>query len=294
MPGERAGDGDDRLLRPRQLGDRPVEGKRRAEEIERPLGGGFDRLPVDEPRRAWDSRSPWPCSRRRSSSRSGRGPDGRKRQRPWRRRSKGWPAMRMSPPSAACTPARILISVDLPAPLAPSRACISPRSTVKSTPRSASVPPKRLVRPLTSRTGRSSATVSVERDIPSCCHPGPERNPHEPAIPFIGILDHLMRLALRFAARQAWYLRRRCCPRTETRRANASGGARMTDVRRLDATFHFEEACIRDRFDIEDARGKPSHRSALSELTHMNIPRRRRRSDYLAKTRRGDSRKGGR
>ena len=52
-----------------------------------------------------------------------------------------------------CTPARILIRVDLPAPFSPRRAVTSPAGSSRSTLSSASVPPKRLVRPLAARSG---------------------------------------------------------------------------------------------------------------------------------------------
>jgi hypothetical protein len=68
----------------------------------------------------------------------------------------------------------------------------------------------------------------------------------------------------------------------------------MANVRRLDAAFHFEEAHIRAEFDIEDARGKPNGRKALSELTQHEHLAQASEKYYLAKTRRGESRKGGR
>ena len=53
-------------------------------------------------------------------------------------------SLRIVPESAANTPERILTSVLLPAPLAPSRAWISPGRTVRSTERSATTEPKLL------------------------------------------------------------------------------------------------------------------------------------------------------
>src|SRR3979411_1829477 len=48
--------------------------------------------------------------------------------------------MVISPESAGCAPARIFISVDLPAPFSPTRACTSPALTSKVTPSSARTP----------------------------------------------------------------------------------------------------------------------------------------------------------
>src|SRR4051795_2152961 len=64
-----------------------------------------------------------------------------------------WPRSRISPASGSCTPARILISVDLPAPFSPKSAVTAPAARSRSTASSASVPPKRLVRPRTSSSG---------------------------------------------------------------------------------------------------------------------------------------------
>ena len=47
--------------------------------------------------------------------------------------------------------------VDLPAPLAPRNAWISPARTVRSTPRNAAVPPKRLCKPTKETTGSDPA-----------------------------------------------------------------------------------------------------------------------------------------
>ena len=52
-----------------------------------------------------------------------------------------------SPSSAACTPLRILMSVDLPAPFSPSKAWISPRFRSRSTPSSAVTPGNRFLIP---------------------------------------------------------------------------------------------------------------------------------------------------
>src|SRR5262245_34038097 len=54
-----------------------------------------------------------------------------------------------------------LMSVDLPAPLAPSRQCTSPACTSKSTPSRAVPPGYRLVRPRTSRKGPPARAISA-------------------------------------------------------------------------------------------------------------------------------------
>ncbi len=56
----------------------------------------------------------------------------------------GLPSQRIWPSSAGLMPAMHLISVDLPAPLSPTRAMISPTSAWKSTPLRAVTAPKRL------------------------------------------------------------------------------------------------------------------------------------------------------
>jgi hypothetical protein len=61
------------------------------------------------------------------------------------------PSIETVPASGRCTPAAIFMSVDLPAPLPPSRPTISPAATSKSTPRSARTPPKDFSTRLSSR-----------------------------------------------------------------------------------------------------------------------------------------------
>src|SRR6185436_18015327 len=58
--------------------------------------------------------------------------------------------MRISPAVGLTTPARILIRVDLPAPLSPIRPTTSPRSTCRSTPPRAKTRPYDLVTPFNS------------------------------------------------------------------------------------------------------------------------------------------------
>ena len=75
-----------------------------------------------------------------------------------RRRRAGFPSTSTDPASAWITPARILTKVLLPAPFAPSNACISPGWTVRSAERSATMLPYRFARPRTSRSGGLSLT----------------------------------------------------------------------------------------------------------------------------------------
>src|SRR6266436_5973736 len=55
------------------------------------------------------------------------------------------PSSTKRPENSVCTPAMIFISVLLPAPFSPTRPWISPAESAKSTPRSASTPPKAFV-----------------------------------------------------------------------------------------------------------------------------------------------------
>src|SRR5579872_827604 len=54
----------------------------------------------------------------------------------------GAPSISIVPESAGCAPARIFMSVDLPAPFSPTSACTSARSTSRSTPSRARTPGK--------------------------------------------------------------------------------------------------------------------------------------------------------
>src|SRR6266545_6334855 len=64
------------------------------------------------------------------------------------------------PASGRISPVRIETSVDLPAPLRPTRAWDSAGSTVRPTSRSATVAPNRLVTALACTTGTASSTGS--------------------------------------------------------------------------------------------------------------------------------------
>src|SRR5215207_2858843 len=68
------------------------------------------------------------------------------------RSSTAGPSVLTSPASGRTTPAATLRSVDFPAPLSPMTACTSPRSSVRSTPRSASTAPNDLRIPASCRT----------------------------------------------------------------------------------------------------------------------------------------------
>src|SRR5215217_8141730 len=74
----------------------------------------------------------------------------------------GEPSKRISPSSTGWIPAMHLISVDLPAPLSPTRAMTSPAATRKSTWYSAWTAPNRFETPRSSRTG----WLSVMRSQP--------------------------------------------------------------------------------------------------------------------------------
>src|SRR4051812_621448 len=75
------------------------------------------------------------------------------------RRATGSPLRRMRPPgSGSSTPEMILISVLLPDPFSPTRQWISPGRSVRSTPRRAWTPAKRLAMPASSRKGTGSVT----------------------------------------------------------------------------------------------------------------------------------------
>src|SRR5262245_46174534 len=70
------------------------------------------------------------------------------------------PSRRKRPENSGCTPAMIFISVLLPAPFSPTRPWISPGRSAKSTPRSASTPPKVLPIPLSSRRGEAPSGMA--------------------------------------------------------------------------------------------------------------------------------------
>src|SRR4051812_5582209 len=85
--------------------------------------------------------------------------------------------MAMTPPaSGACTPARILIRVDLPEPFSPTRQCTSPDSTDQSIASSALVPPKRLPMPESVRNAISTHNAN-EAAAPATDRGRAQRNP---------------------------------------------------------------------------------------------------------------------
>ena len=92
----------------------------------------------------------------------------------------GWPPMRSVPPLGCSWPARIFISVLLPAPFSPSRPTTVPGCTSKLTPCSTCTGPKRLVMP-------SNCTCRLMRPPLSASpaaaprHPRPPRRPRRPA-----------------------------------------------------------------------------------------------------------------
>src|SRR6476660_115798 len=83
------------------------------------------------------------------------------------RGAKGWPANVISPESACSAPARMFMSVDLPAPFSPSRAWTSPARASKSTWSLARTPGKDLTTPTASRAAGMAGVVMA----------GPDRQP---------------------------------------------------------------------------------------------------------------------
>src|SRR5262245_19016308 len=71
----------------------------------------------------------------------------------------------MAPRSGRCTPPRMRISVDLPAPFSPTMAWISPKATSKSTPASASVAPNSLLTPSRRAAGWVITSTRDEGDL---------------------------------------------------------------------------------------------------------------------------------
>src|SRR5215467_228076 len=75
------------------------------------------------------------------------------------RKRVSFPSSRKRPENSGCTPAMIFISVLFPAPFSPTRPWISPADSAKSTPRSASTPPKVLLIPCSSRRGEKPSGI---------------------------------------------------------------------------------------------------------------------------------------
>src|SRR5712692_8833229 len=82
-----------------------------------------------------------------------------------------WPVKRMVPPSLRSVPEMQLMSVVLPEPFGPMRPSRSPALTWRLTRLSAVKPPKRLVRPSTSRSAPATGR------LPSADPPGQAENP---------------------------------------------------------------------------------------------------------------------
>src|SRR3954447_15906001 len=101
------------------------------------------------------------------------------------------PSRRICPSSGRCSPYRVFISVDLPAPFSPTIACTWPRRTASRMSRLATTPGKRLVMPRSStanasppRAPTSGAPSSAERPPPL----GPAPGPAEASVVAIGPL----------------------------------------------------------------------------------------------------------
>src|SRR5258707_6623717 len=81
------------------------------------------------------------------------------------------PSSMKRPEYSGCTPAMIFISVLFPAPFSPTRPWISPANSAKSTPRSASTPPKALVISSNSRMGELACGIRAHSDQEMILHP---------------------------------------------------------------------------------------------------------------------------
>src|SRR5665647_1190710 len=75
------------------------------------------------------------------------------------------PSSRKRPANSVCTPAMIFISVLFPAPFSPTRPWISPAESAKSTPRSASTPPKAFVISCSSRMGEPWGMKGSDQEV---------------------------------------------------------------------------------------------------------------------------------
>src|SRR3712207_2375315 len=75
----------------------------------------------------------------------------------------GRPSTRYCPEVGWCTPASVLMSVDLPAPLSPRRHITSPRPTRIDTPESAITEPKCLTRSRISMRGAGDDILALPR-----------------------------------------------------------------------------------------------------------------------------------
>jgi hypothetical protein len=69
------------------------------------------------------------------------------------------------PASGACTPARILTSVDLPAPFSPTSACDSPAYSSRWTSRSAATAPNDFDTSVSASSGRASWSTVIRRKL---------------------------------------------------------------------------------------------------------------------------------
>src|SRR6201999_372184 len=97
------------------------------------------------------------------------------------RKCTGFWSSRISPSSGTSAPESALISDDLPAPLSPITARISPGSNSKSTPSSAVTEPYRLTTPRASRTGFNASFMTFSSGTRPCEFVGGNRENHENA-----------------------------------------------------------------------------------------------------------------
>ncbi len=88
-----------------------------------------------------------------------------------RNRRRGVPNSSTSPEVTGTWPITVRTAVDLPEPLAPSRATTSPRRTVRSMPRSTGREPSSAVTPRRAMTGSASPSAAPSRPVMRCPEP---------------------------------------------------------------------------------------------------------------------------
>ena len=161
-----ARDGDALALAAGEVADDGVRrGDAHVELLHQLLGLGDHRSAVEQAEAVPSARGRGTCSCRPSAGRRapgpGRPPRCRARAPSWRSPSSPVsPSMVMAPEVGGCTPEMILISVDLPAPLSPTSATISPGWTSSEKLSMAMTPPKVLRMSLSLQDGRGCVHAS--------------------------------------------------------------------------------------------------------------------------------------
>src|SRR5258706_10954103 len=146
------------------------------------------------------------------------------------------PSSAKRPENSACTPAMIFISVLFPAPFSPTRPWISPAESTKSTPRSASTPPKAFVIWCSSRMGERPCGIkgSDQEMILHPLHSGRVGLGHDRTIRHDALRDTLSAL---FARGYGGHARDNCSPLDAARRI-ADHGEHAAFAHRLDRRRH--------------------------------------------------------